>query len=270
VNVPAKAARDLLSGPILVRCQQNVATVTLNVPERLNTFTPIILDSLRHHLGTLSDDPDIRVIVLTGAGRAFSAGGDIADMGARDAGDITYEFVRSIVRVTEVFYAVRPITIAAINGACAGGGMALACAADLRLAAESAVFVTAFLRIGTSGDMGLPWHLQRLVGAGKAKELSLLCDRIGAGQAVECGLVNRTATDEDLPQLVGTLAKRIAAFPPLAAAGLKRNLNDAAVSTFPQFLDLESQRFVEIAHTQDATEAVRAFAEHRDPNYRGS
>jgi 2-(1,2-epoxy-1,2-dihydrophenyl)acetyl-CoA isomerase len=267
---PSTAKRDVSEGPILVRIETHVATVTLNIPDRLNAFTPTILDSLRHHLGTLSDDPEIRVIVLTGAGRAFSTGGDIADMDARDVADISYEFVRNIVRVSEELYAIRPITIAAVNGACAGGGMALACATDLRVAAESAVFVTAFLRVGTSGDMGLPWHLQRLVGAGKAKELSLLCDRISAGEAAEIGLVQRTASDEEFPQLVETLARRIAAFPPLAAASLKRNLNDAAVSTFPQFLDLESRRFVQNAHTDDSAEAVRAFAEHRTANYSGS
>jgi 2-(1,2-epoxy-1,2-dihydrophenyl)acetyl-CoA isomerase len=262
--------RNVSNGPILVRVESHVATVTLNTPDRLNAFTPAILDLLRRHLGSLSDDPDIRIIVLTGAGRAFSAGGDIADIGARDVGDITYDFVRNIVKVAETLYAVRPITMAAVNGACAGGGMALACAADLRVAAESAVFVTAFLGIGTSGDMGLPWHLQRLVGAGKAKELSLLCHRIGAVEAAEIGLVQRTAPDKDLPQLVELLSNRIAAFPPLAAASLKRNINNAAISTFPQFLDLESQRFVENAHTNDSAEAVRAFAEHRTANYSGS
>jgi 2-(1,2-epoxy-1,2-dihydrophenyl)acetyl-CoA isomerase len=251
---------------VLAEIRDHVATITLNRPARLNALTPESLRELRERLESLGDDREVRVVVLTGAGRAFSAGGDVDSLAT---GKMTSRFVRETAQLIEVLYSLRPVTIAAVNGACAGGGMALACAADLRFAARSAFFTTAFLRIGTTGDMGLPWALVRLVGLGKAKELSLLSDRIDAAEAEHIGLVNRTVPDDDLPAAVADVAGRLAGFAPLAAAGLKRNLNDAAVLDLPGFLDVESLRFSENSVSADSAEAVRAFVERRAPIYRG-
>lgn len=144
--------------------------------------------------------------------------------------------------------------------------MALACAADLRLAAESAFFTSAFLRVGTTADMGLPWHLVRLVGIGKAKELCLLGERIDAKEAVRIGLASRVVADWDLRRLASDIAARLAGFAPLATAGSKKG-NDAAIVDFATFLDVESDRFGENAVTADATEAVQAFIVKRSPQF---
>jgi 2-(1,2-epoxy-1,2-dihydrophenyl)acetyl-CoA isomerase len=255
--------------PVLVAVHGHVATVTLNRPSRLNAITPSVVELLRDQLKILSADSDVRVVVLTGAGRAFCAGGDIDNMAVMEEGTVTFEFVRELVTLAEVLYGLRPVTIAAINGPCAGGGLALACAADLRCAADSAVFVAAFLAIGTTGDMGLPWHLARLVGLGKAKELSLLGARVAAADALSMGLVNCVVPGQDLAGAVAAMAERIASMPPLAAEGMKENLNDALDVGLPEFLERESARYAANAATEDSAEAVRAFTERRQPVYRG-
>jgi 2-(1,2-epoxy-1,2-dihydrophenyl)acetyl-CoA isomerase len=254
---------------LLVETRGSVATVTLNRPSRLNAITPEVVTLLRQQLEILSADSEVRVVVLTGAGRAFCAGGDVANMADMHVEDVTFEFVRELVTLSEVLYNLRPVTIAAINGACAGGGLALACAADLRCAADSAVFVAAFLEIGTTGDMGLPWHLARLVGLGKAKELSLLGSRVGSADALAIGLVNRVVPDAELSSTVAELADRIADMAPLATVGMKENLNDALEVDLPEFLERESARYAANAVTQDSSEAILAFTEHRRPIYRG-
>ena len=254
---------------VLVEVDDHVATVTLNRPTRLNAITPSIVLHLRGQLEILSDDSDVQVVVLTGTGRAFCAGGDIDGMAQLGEGTVTVEFVRELVTLAEVLYALRPVTIAAINGPCAGGGLALACAADLRCAADSAIFAAAFLSIGTTGDMGLPWHLARLVGLGRAKELSLLGSRVGAADALAMGLVNRVVPGPDLAGAVATMAEQIVSLPPLAAAAMKENLNDALDMDLSEFLDRESARYASNAATEDSAEAVRAFIERRPPVYRG-
>jgi 2-(1,2-epoxy-1,2-dihydrophenyl)acetyl-CoA isomerase len=186
-----------------------------------------------------------------------------------NTGAISEEFVRSTVTVVETLYRLRPVTVAAVNGACAGGGMALACAADVRIAARSAVFATAYLQIGTTGDLGLPWQLVRLVGLSRAKELSLLGERVTADAAARIGLVQRVAADSEFPQEVERLVARLAGFAPLALTGLKANLNDAFELGFSQFLDVESRRFAANTLTADAAEAVQAFIERRAPRFSG-
>jgi 2-(1,2-epoxy-1,2-dihydrophenyl)acetyl-CoA isomerase len=257
---------DRTSAEVLVDVAGHVATVTLNRPARLNALTPSSLNALADALEAVAADPAVRALVLTGAGRAFCAGGDVEQLGEYA---MTAEFVREAVRVVEVLYSLRPVTIAAINGPCAGGGMALACATDLRCASESAFMVTSFLAIGTTGDMGLPWFLTRLVGASKAKELSLLGDRLTASQALELGIVCRTVPDETLSATATAIAERIAAMAPLASAGLKANLNDASIPDLAGFLDIESGRYAVNARTADANEAVRAFKDRRTAHYVG-
>lgn len=238
--------------PVVVTVDGHVAQVVLQRPGRLNALTLPMLGKLRSALEPLSGDPDVRVVVITGAGRGFCAGGDVDAMAGRA---LSEELVRDTVAVTEILYALPQVTIAAVNGPCAGGGMALACAADLRIAASSAVFVTAFLHVGTTGDMGLPWHLVRLVGLGRAKELSLLGDRIGADEAASFGLVGRVVPDDDLVRATGEMASRLAALAPGAVAGMKANLNEASGLDLPTFLDVESRRYAENARSEDAREA---------------
>ena len=248
--------------PVLVAIEGPLATVTLNRPDRLNAVTHESLLMLRDELRRLEANTSVRVVVLTGAGRAFSAGGDMSSL---SAGPMDAASVRAGAEVVEVWYRMRPITIAAVNGPCAGGGMSLACAADLRVAAESAFFTTAFLRIGAPGDLGLPWHLARLVGLAKAKELSLLCERLGARDAMRIGLVSRVWPDGDLAEETRSLARAAAGFAPHAASELKRNYQDIAGLSFTDYLEIESKRMADSSGHPDAAEAVRAFVERRQP-----
>jgi len=147
--------------------------------------------------------------------------------------------------------------------------MALACACDLRYAARSAVFATAFLRVGVSGDYGAVWTVTRAVGPAKARELFLLGDRVAADEAARIGLVHGVVADHDLDDHVSGVATRLAASAPIAVAGLKANLNDALILGFSAYLDREAERFGRCLHTEDAREAARAFLEKRTPTFRG-
>lgn len=247
-------------------CSDHVVTLTFDRPDRLNALTARTLAELGETLRSIADDPQVRVVVLTGAGRAFSAGGDYE---ALAAGPVTAEFVRASADVVRLLHSLRPVTIAAVNGACAGGGMALACATDLRIAAESAFFTSAFIRIGATGDLGLPWFLTRLVGSGRARMLSLLSERVPAAEAERIGLVEKVVPDAELAATVAAIAADLAGFAPLALAGLKCNLADADVLDLPEFLDVESARYGENSNSADACEGFRSFVERRPPAFRG-
>jgi 2-(1,2-epoxy-1,2-dihydrophenyl)acetyl-CoA isomerase len=198
--------------------------------------------------------------VLTGAGRGFCAGGDVTGMaGATDEGRGEPIDLRSIMEVAELLHTMPAITIAAVNGPCAGAGLSFACACDLRYAARSAVFVSAFLRVGSSGDHGSAWVLTRAVGPAKARELLLLGDRIDADEAQRLGLVSKVVDDDLLGQHVDAIAARLAALPPTAARLMKQNLVDAVTLPLSEYLDAETARFAECSGSDEAIAAAKAF-----------
>jgi len=252
-----------------------VATITLNRPEKLNAMNRKLLEETLAAMEAAASDDAVRVVILTGAGRGFCAGGDlgaIADEervlgGGSLQGDVTQ--LRRYVRIAELLHGMPKITIAAINGACAGAGLAWACAADLRYAAASAVFTTAFLRAGLSGDFGGTWTLTRIVGAGKARELYLLSERFDATEAERIGLVAKVLPDADLMEHVRSQAARLLASAPLTLRAIKENLNDALRFNFGEFLDREVDRHVRCGRTRDTLEAMRAFMEKRPPRFEG-
>jgi 2-(1,2-epoxy-1,2-dihydrophenyl)acetyl-CoA isomerase len=217
----------------------SVATMTLDRPDRLNALDTALVEAVLGRLEQTAQDRDVRVLVLTGAGRAFCAGGDLK------------------------------ATIAAVNGPCAGAGLSWACAADLRYAAPSAVFTTAFVHAGQSGDYGGTWTLPRIIGSGRARELFLLGDRIDAEEAARIGLVNAVVPQDELLGHVRAIADRIASSAPLAVAAIKGNLNDGERHDLAGLLDRESERFAVNAGTADAVEAARAYAEKRAPRFQG-
>ncbi len=174
-----------------------------------------------------------------------------------------------LTRASTLLHEMPKVTIAAVNGPCAGAGLSLACAADLRIAAESAVFATAFLRAGQTGDYGGTWLLPRLVGPGKARELFFLGDRIDAEEAVRIGLVNRVVPDEDLLPVAQAVAEQVAAAAPLTLAGLKANLNDADYLRLDDLMRAEAVRFTRNRSTRDSLEAVNAFLDKRAPTFEG-
>lgn len=238
-----------------------VVTVTLSRPDRLNALDLEHVLTLRDQLRALADDGDVRVVVLTGAGRGFCAGGDVTSMtgeGGSSSGATDID-LRSIMEVSELLHGMPAFTVAAVNGPCAGAGLSFAAACDLRYAARSAVFVSAFLRVGSSGDHGSAWALTRAVGPAKARELLFLGDRVDATEALRIGLVSDVVDDDQLRDHVLGIAARLAAMPPNAARLMKQNLDDALTLPLGAYLDAETARFAECSGSPEALAAARAF-----------
>lgn len=252
--------------------EHRVATLTLNRPERLNAISPEMLAALREALVRLASDSDVRVLVLTGAGRGFCAGGDVKRMAS---GAIDYDapdavaLLREKMELAQVLHDFPKPTLAQVNGPAAGAGLSLALACDLRIAGASARFTTAFARVGLSGDFGGSYFLSALVGAARAHELYLTGDTLDASHALAYGIVNRVVHDEDLAAETAGLAARLAAGPPIALTYMKRNLRAARTETLARVLDLEAQHQIAASRTADHAEAARAFVEKRPPVFWG-
>lgn len=251
---------------------EGVATLTLNRPERLNALSPPIMEGLLEALPRLAQDPAVGVVVLTGAGRAFCAGGDVKSMAEGSAPRSVEDAVnhlRGRMEVSRLLHEIPKPTIAMVNGPAAGAGMSLALACDLRIAGQSARFVTAFANIGFSGDFGGSYFLSKLVGTGKARELYYTADPLDAAQALALGVVNRVVADGDLADTTMTFARKLARGPRIALGLMKQNFNAAESGTLAQLLDLEAQRQIETGRTDDHKEAARAFVEKRAPAFTG-
>ncbi len=246
-----------------------VATVVLDRPDRLNALTGAMVVALRDALASLAADESVRVVVLTGAGRGFCAGGDVEALaGADGAGTAPLAVpLRAVMEVSELLHTMPQPTIAAINGPCAGAGLSFACACDLRYAARSAVFTTAFLRVGSSGDHGSAWVLTRAVGPAKARELLLLSPRLDADEAARIGLVHGVHDDPELLAHVTTIAASLADAMPVALRNLRANLVDAVTLPLGEYLDREVERFEATMASDHAREAARAYLERRAPRF---
>jgi 2-(1,2-epoxy-1,2-dihydrophenyl)acetyl-CoA isomerase len=236
-----------------------VATVTLDRPERLNALDLEHVLALRDELRGLGKDDAVRVVVLTGAGRGFCAGGDVTTMTGEGVSSAEPVDLRAIMEVAELLHGMPAFTVAAVNGPCAGAGLSFACACDLRYAARSAVFVSAFLRVGSSGDHGSAWVLTRAVGPAKARELLFLGDRVDADEALRIGLVSAVVDDDALRAHVDGIAARLAVMPPNAARAMKENLDDALTLPLGTYLDAEAVRFAECSGSAEAVAAAKAF-----------
>jgi 2-(1,2-epoxy-1,2-dihydrophenyl)acetyl-CoA isomerase len=254
---------------ILLDQQGAVASVTLNRPDQLNAMNPALLDQLIETLENLDDEESVSVIVLRGAGRAFCVGGDLAADHGRGRPSRHEGRLRHYVRASEILREGHAVSIAVVDSPAAGAGFSLAAACDLRFISESAVFRSAFLTAGMSGDFGLNWSLTRLLGAARANEIMLLNEKISAEQAVTLGLASRTYPDSKIDGAVRTAARSLAAGPPLAIAGIKANLRDATVLSFTEALHRECARHVATGSSKDAAEAGRAFLEKRQPEFKG-
>lgn len=229
-------------------------------PERLNALDLDHVVVLRDALRALAIDASARVVVLTGAGRGFSAGGDVTSMtGEGGGGNGEPLDLRSIMEISELLHTMPAITVAAVNGPCAGAGLSFACACDLRYAARSALFVSAFLRVGSSGDHGSAWVLTQAVGPAKARELLLLGDRVTADEALRIGLVTAVVDDEELTPHVAGIAARLAGMPPTATRLMKANLDDAVTLPLAEYLDRETERFDECSGSDESIAAAKAF-----------
>jgi 2-(1,2-epoxy-1,2-dihydrophenyl)acetyl-CoA isomerase len=257
---------------ILTSISDHLATVTLNRPEKLNALNGELLDALPGVLQRLAEDTAVRCVILTGAGRGFCAGGDVSAMASGEAVSGMQDPVarlREQEEASRLLHEMPKPTIAMINGAVAGAGLSLALACDIRYAAESARVGSAFARVGFSGDFGGTWHLQRLIGPAKARELYFTGELIDAREAERIGLFNRTFPDDQLRDETLALARKITNGPPIALRRMKENMNLALVADFPKLLDAEAEGMVMTGMTQDHMEAARAFVQKRPPVFQG-
>lgn len=248
--------------PVLTSVRDGVGWITLNRPARLNALNRSLMFTLVAELEAMMADPDVRVLVITGAGRAFCAGGDVHNLDeVTGDGPMTERAarLRQVARIPEILYDGPKPTIAAINGACAGAGLSIAAAADFRIAAAGAVFTTAFLAVGVSGDMGAPWTLTRILGAARARQLFLECEKFDAPKALALGFADGVVPREDLAAEVARRAARIAAWSPSAVAAVRANFRDAVATDFGTFLDRESLRQVQTQSTPESRRAVEQF-----------
>jgi 2-(1,2-epoxy-1,2-dihydrophenyl)acetyl-CoA isomerase len=230
------------------------------------------MEGLLHGLPRLAGDPAVQVVVLTGAGRAFCAGGDVKDMAQggeqRSAAEATAR-LRSRMEVSRILHELPKPTIAMINGPAAGAGLALALACDLRIAGASARLVTAFVKVGFSGDFGGSYFLTRLVGTSKARELYFTGRPVDAGEALSLGLVNRVVPDDQLADTTIELARSLAQGPQIALRLMKQNMNFGESGGLADLLDMEAANQVQAGRTEDHREAARAFVEKRAPVFVG-
>ena len=265
---------------LLASVEDGVATLTMNRPERRNALSGAMLAALGGLLAKFENDPEVAVIVLTGAGGAFCAGGDVKGMAEGTGGgstaragadlDSRIHAQRLSQRATAgKLHAIPKPTIAALPGAAAGAGLSLALACDLRIAAENAVLTTAFAKVGFSGDYGGTFFLSHLVGTAKARELYFLSDRIDAREALRLGLVNWVVPAERLAAETTTLANRLARGPRVAYRYMKENINRAPAGVLEDCLDLEATHHIHTGLTEDHREAARAFVEKREPAFKG-
>jgi 2-(1,2-epoxy-1,2-dihydrophenyl)acetyl-CoA isomerase len=260
-----------------------VALITLNRPDSLNAMGGQLMPLLASHLAECSDDASVRCIVLTGAGRAFCAGGDVKAMAAGgdamgDGHKVSFAaaFARGVEglrdsqrRTSYALHTISKPTIAMVNGHAVGAGLSLALACDLRVASDRAKFGTVFRNVGFSGDFGGSWYLQRLVGIEKARLLYFTGQVIEAAEAERIGMVSRVVPHDSLEEETMALASQLASGPTLAYARMKENLNRGATSDLLTLLDQEALNMRLSGTTSDHREAARAFVEKRTPTFAG-
>jgi len=245
-----------------------VLTVTLNRPERKNAINGTMWDELLATFRDAAVDPEVRVVVLTGAGGAFCSGADLTP-GARGVEKHQLARMRDVADVCLALHHLPKPVIAKVGGVAAGAGCNMALGCDLIVASDDARFSEIFARRGLTIDFGGSWVLPRLVGLHKAKELALLADIISAAEAEKLGIVNRVVPAAELDAFVDDWAARLAAGPPLALSMTKKLLNEGAGMSLDQALEAEGMAQTVNFGTQDTAEAMLAFAEKRDPSFKG-
>ena len=255
---------------LLESIDNGVATLTLNRPDRLNALSEEMVGLLCDALPRLGADPAVGAIILTGAGRGFCAGGDVKRMATTEQTmEQRQDGLRWRHESVRLLRTMGKVVIAAVNGPAAGAGLSLALACDLRIAARSARFRTAFAAVGFSGDFGGSWSLTRLVGTAKAREMYYLNPQIDADEALRLGIVTQLADDAALMDDALGMARQIASGPRVAFAYMKRNLHAAETEPLGTVLDMEALGQARTGTTEDHKEAARAFVEKRAPVFKG-
>jgi 2-(1,2-epoxy-1,2-dihydrophenyl)acetyl-CoA isomerase len=262
---------------LLATLDEGVLTLTLNRPDARNAMSGDMNAALQAQLAWAELAAEVKVIVLTGAGKGFCAGGDVKGMAARGDGTVGNNTIDGKIhqqrlnqRATagKLFRMPKP-TIAALPGAAAGAGFSLALACDMRVMASTAIMTTAFARVGFSGDYGGTYFLTQLVGSAKARELYFLSDRVSAEEALRLGLANWVVEPDQLQAKTMEIARRLANGPTVAYRYMKENLNRAMAGEVEDCLDLEATHHVHCGQTEDHREATKAFVDKREPVFKG-
>ena len=270
---------DTGTDELLCSLDERVALITLNRPERKNALSDNLTPALRQTLFELNTNQEVGCIVITGAGNAFCAGGDVSGMGGGSNTEMpkkpptVQDRVNTLQHKQEtltlrLFEHAKP-TIASLPGPAVGAGMCIALACDIRVGAESAFIGTGYRNVGFSGDYGGSWLLTQLVGVAKAKEFFFTGRRIQSEECLALGLFNQVVPDDQLQKSTMELAQQIASGPPIAIGYMKENINKALELDLRGALAQEADRLMRCAETNDHKEAVRAFMEKRTPVFNG-
>lgn len=258
---------------ILIADEGGVRTITLNRPDVLNAFNDTMLKALSKAVRQAEKDKSVRCLMLTGAGRAFSSGQDLADVRDRYDSDTPIELGRHIrAHYNPLIAKLRSIekpVVAGVNGVAAGAGCSLALACDIRVAAESAGFIEAFVNVGLVPDSGSTFMLPRLIGVSRAMEMTFTGRKIKSEEALRIGLVNQVVADAELSSTAMKLAAKLASLPTKAIGWTKRAINAAWSADLVDQLDYEAMLQTAAGRTQDHREGVAAFLEKRSPRFKG-
>lgn len=266
-----------MAEPLLTSRDGHVETWTLNLPERRNPISDLpMIEALEDAAARVAGDPSVRAVVLTGAGSAFSSGGDVRAMAERSGmfggtgAQIADGYRRGIQRIPRALVACPVPLVAAVNGPAVGAGCDLALMCDLRLASTSAFFAESFVKVGLIPGDGGAFLLPRVVGAARAAEMALTGDRVDAATALAWGLVSAVVEPDELLARAHELAGRVAANPPSAVRATKRLLREAAGMSLDDVLERSATVQAELHQTADHAEAVNAFLDKRRPHFTGA
>ncbi|WP_313713050.1 enoyl-CoA hydratase-related protein [Pseudomonas sp.] len=256
---------------LITQVEAGVAWITLNRPEQRNALDIPTLKTLHATLEACNTDPAVRVVVLTGTGRSFCAGADLAEWAEAEARGAleTYGWTETAHALMHCLHNLDKPTVAAINGTAVGAGMDLSLCCDLRLAAQSARFKAGYTSMAYSPDAGASWHLPRLIGSEQAKRLLFLDELWGAERALAAGLVGDVVADDQLPAVTAELAARLAQGPTFAYAQAKRLMREGASRSLAEQLTAELAAGLLCGRSEDGAEALRAATEKRAPRFSG-
>ena len=257
---------------LLIKEESGILTITLNRPDKLNAFIGHMRRDLAEALEAAGSDRGVRVVVITGAGRAFCAGGDVNFMAELMERHDSEEFARILGSGRRVITSIRQMTkpvIAAVNGVASGAGCNLALACDLRIASTNAAFSQSFLKVGLHPDWGGTYFLPRLLTPNKVCELFFLGEAIDASEAARLSLVNQVVAPEDLEAATQQLAERLHAAPPIALAAAKQAVYASQAADLDEMLRYETEAQLRCFESEDGREGVRAFIEKREPTFTG-